>query len=220
MYNEQQVREITAAVMKVLSALDAADGTAPATSAPAAGMDMTVTERGPALQGTTPDEVVIGVAPAFAKHQFQTIKGLSHSDVLREIAAGIEEEGLKPRFVRFCDISDVSFIAQRAAKLSGSGIGIGIQSKGTTVIHQKDLFPLTNLELFPQAPLITLEIYRHIGKNAARYAKGQSPVPITVDNDCMCRPKYQARAAILHVKETEHCVDGKAPVQLEVSWRG
>lgn len=98
----------------------------------------------------------------------------------------------------------MSFIAQRAAKFSGSGIGIGIQSKGAAVIHQKDLFPLTNLELFPQAPLITLDIYRRIGKNAARYAKGQSPVPIEVTNDCMVRPKYQARAAILHIKETEH----------------
>ena len=139
---------------------------------------MTVVEMEEAKPGSTPDEVVIGIAPAFALSQKETICGLSHADVLREITAGIEEEGLRTRYVRFRDISDVSFIAQRAAKLSGSGIGIGIQSKGTAVIHQKDLFPLTNLELFPQAPLITLDIYRRIGKNAARYAKGQSPVPI------------------------------------------
>ena len=44
------------------------------------------------------------------------------------------------------------------------GIGIGIQSKGTTVIHQRDLLPLSNLELFSQAPLLTLETYRQIGK--------------------------------------------------------
>ena len=100
------------------------------------------------------------------------------------------------------------------------GIGIGIQSKGTAVIHQKDLFPLTNLELFPQAPLITLEIYRQIGKNAARYAKGQSPVPVAVANDFMVRPKFQARAAILHIKETEHIVEGAPPVELEVTWHG
>ncbi len=49
--------------------------------------------------------------------------------------------------------SDVSFMAWDAANLSGSGIGIGIQSKGTTVIHQRDLLPLSNLELFSQAPL-------------------------------------------------------------------
>ena len=56
----------------------------------------------------------------------------------------------------------MAFMALESAKLAGSGIGIGIQSKGTTVIHQKDLYPLTNLELFPQAPSITLEIYRKI----------------------------------------------------------
>ncbi len=63
------------------------------------------------------------------------------------------------------------FIAHDAAELSGSGIGIGIQSKGTTVIHQKDLPPLSNVELFSQAPLIDLPTYRAIGKNAAKYAK-------------------------------------------------
>ena len=35
--------------------------------------------------------------------------------------------------------------------------------------------PLSNLELFPQAPLLTLDTYRQIGKNAARYAKRESP---------------------------------------------
>ena len=182
------------------------------------GPAMFLSEKEEAKSGSTPDEVVIGIAPAFALSQKETICGLSHADVLREITAGIEEEGLRTRYVRFRDISDVSFIAQRAAKLSGSGIGIGIQSKGTAVIHQKDLFPLTNLELFPQAPLITLDIYRRIGKNAARYAKGQSPVPIEVTNDCMVRPKYQARAAILHIKETEYVQDGAPPVELEMNW--
>lgn len=230
--NEQElVKLVTEKVIEALRQQEAASVPMPAApqAQPAAGaqsgsctgesgLRMTVRDLEEAKPGTAPDEVVIGVAPAFGLSQVETINGLSHSDVLREIAAGIEEEGLHPRFVRFRDISDVSFIAQRAAKLSGSGIGIGIQSKGTTVIHQKDLFPLTNLELFPQAPLITLEIYRHIGKNAARYAKGQSPVPIEVTNDCMVRPKFQARAAILHIKETQHIVEGAAPVELEVKW--
>ena len=208
-YDEQLVAMVT---KKVMEALQQAT---PATES----LPMTVTDLAEAKTGSTPDEVVIGIGPAFAVSQTKTINGLSHTDVLREITAGIEEEGLRTRYVRFRDISDVSFIAQRSAKLSGSGIGIGIQSKGTTVIHQKDLFPLTNLELFPQAPLITLDIYRRIGKNAARYAKGQSPVPIEVVNDCMVRPKYQARAAILHIKETEHVVEGAPPLELEVKWQ-
>ena len=75
-----------------------------------------------------------------------------------------------------------------AAEYSGSGIGIGIQSKGTTVIHQKDLPNLSNLELFSQAPLIDLDTYRKIGKNAAKYAKGESPTPVPTRNDQMARP--------------------------------
>ncbi|MBS4534546.1 propanediol/glycerol family dehydratase medium subunit [Clostridium sp. D2Q-14] len=161
-------------------------------------------DMGEAKKGTRKDEVVIGVAPAFGIYQNKTINNLSHDKVLRELIAGIEEEGLIARIVRVERTSDVAFIGLDAAKLSGSGIGIGLQSKGTIVIHQKDLFPLSNLELFPQAPVITLDIYRAIGKNAAKYAKGESPNPVFTINDQMARPKYQALAALLHIKETEH----------------
>lgn len=177
-----------------------------------------LTEIGEAKVGTKVDEVVIGLAPAFNKFQDKTIVNIPHSDVLREIIAGIEEEGLTARVVRIIRTSDVSFIGNDAAKLSGSGIGIGIQSKGTTVIHQKDLLPLNNLELFTQAPLITLETFRLIGKNAAKYAKGESPTPVPTKNDQMARPKFMAKAALLHIKETKHVkVDGK-PVEIEVKF--
>ena len=95
--------------------------------------------------------------------------------------AGIEEEGMKPRIIRVWHTSDVAFVGKRGAELSGSGIAISIQSRGTTVIHQRDLQPLQNIELFPQAPVITLETYRNIGRNAARYAKGDSPPPVDAD---------------------------------------
>lgn len=213
-YDESLVAEITRRVMEAIGQ----QGMLPTTAAYSESDGFTITETGEAKQGAYPDEVVIGLAPAFGTTQRKTICGIPHSQVLREISAGIEEEGLKPRFIKVADISDVSFIAKRAAIYSGSGIGIGVQSKGTTVIHQKDLFPLSNLELFPQAPLITLEMYRKIGKNAARYAKGQSPVPIETENDCMVRPKYQTKAAILHIKETEQIRPGQKPVALEVRW--
>lgn len=217
-YDEKLVVEVTQKVMEALAKYGAAPKTVPAAGS-SPDPDFTIAETGEAKVGAYPDEVVIGLAPAFGAAQNKTICGIPHSEVLREIAAGIEEEGLKARFIRVVDISDVSFIARRAAGYSGSGIGIGIQSKGTTVIHQKDLFPLSNLELFPQAPLITLEMYRKIGKNAARYAKGQSPVPIETENDPMIRPTYQTKAAILHIKETEQIRAGQKPVQLEVKWR-
>ncbi|MEI0492415.1 propanediol/glycerol family dehydratase medium subunit [Brachyspira intermedia] len=174
-------------------------------------------ELGKAEVGKNKSEVVIGIAPSFGLHQTETIVHIPHSQVLRELIAGIEEEGLKARILRFLHTSDVSFIANAAAKYSGSGIGIGIQSKGTTVIHQKDLLPLSNVELFPQAPLLDLPTFRAIGKNAAKYAKGESPTPVPVRNDQMARPKYQAIAALLHIKETEHVIDNADPIELSIS---
>lgn len=152
---------------------------------------------------SNPKEVVIGVGAAFQRQIKKTITGLDLGEVLENIKAGIEEEGMIPRVVKVLKTSDVCFMGLESAKLSGSGIGIGLQSKGTAVIHQKDLYPLTNLELFPQAPLITLEMYRKIGKNAAKYAKGEKVLPIDMENDPTVRAKYQVRAALMHIKETE-----------------
>lgn len=172
-------------------------------------------ETGIAVKGRDPKEVVIGVGPCFGKFVRNTIVGISHKEVLKQLLAGIEEEGMKPRIIRVLKTSDVAFIGKEAAMLSGSGISIGIQSKGTTLIHQKDLYPLTNLELFPQAPLITLEMYRAIGKNAAKYAKGVAVKPIPVQSDFMSRPKYQVKAAIMHIKETENVIKNGNSIEIE-----
>ena len=169
-----------------------------------------------AKKGTDPKEVVIGVGAAFQKEITKTICGIPLDDVLRNVKAGIEEEGMIPRVVKILDTSDVCFMALEAAKLSGSGIGVGIQSKGTTVIHQKDLYPLSNLELFPQAPLMTLETYRQIGQNAAKYVKGEQVVPIPCTNDPMSRPRYQVKAALMHIAETEQL----DPEVGAVEWEG
>jgi len=155
-------------------------------------------------------EVIIGVGPAFLLGAAATINGLSHDLVLAEIIAGIEEEGMSARVVKVFKSSDVAVIGKEAAVLSGSGIGIGLQSKGTAIIHQKDLQILSNIELFPQAPLLTMEHYRQIGKNAAKYAKGDSVTPIATQNDPMIRASYQVKAALMHIKETELCDRNKA----------
>ena len=218
--NEALVRDV---VKEILAQVMAGNGTTAVSTPsvfPANGAaKMTLRESGEAKQGTAANEVVIALAPAFGdKLKQQTIIGVPHAVVLREIMAGIEEEGMKARVIRVWHTSDVAFIGKRGAELSGSGISIGIQSRGTTVIHQRDLFPLQNIELFPQAPVITLETYRNIGRNAARYAKGDSPPPVAQMNDQMARPKYQAIAAVFHIRETEFVVKGKKPVELEVSF--
>ncbi|MCB8564860.1 MULTISPECIES: propanediol/glycerol family dehydratase medium subunit [Fusobacterium] len=217
--NENEIRGIIEEVIKRY----AGEGAAAPVSKPAVEVNrsgnLELVEIGEAKKGVKSDEVIIALAPAFGKFQTETITHIPHEDVLKEIMAGIEEEGLTPRVIRVLRTSDVSILANDGAKLSGSGIGIGIQSKGTTVIHQKDLFPLTNLELFPQAPLLEREHYRMIGKNAAKYAKGESPKPVPQMNDQMARPKYQAIAALLHIKETEHVVKDAKPVELKAVFK-
>lgn len=221
-FDEKTLRSVIEEVVKEMAGKQTAAASpakaAPASSIPAAG-NMTLTEQGDAPKGVAPDEVVIGLAPAFGIYQTETIIHQPHDKVLREIIAGIEEEGIKWRVMRVYRTSDVSFIAHDAAEYSGSGIGIGIQSKGTVVIHQKDLPPLSNLELFSQAPLIEMETFRQIGKNAAKYAKGEAPTPVPVRNDQMARPTYQAIAALLHIKETEHVDNDKRPQAVNVSFK-
>lgn len=168
-----------------------------------------------APQGTDPKEIVIGVGAAFQTEIHSTICGIPLEEVLRNVQAGIEEEGMTSRVVKILDTSDVCFMALQAAKLSGSGIGVGIQSKGTTVIHQKDLYPLSNLELFPQAPLMDLDTYRKIGRNAAKYVKGEKVTPIECTNDPMVRAKFQVKAALMHIMETEQLEPEKGMIVWE-----
>jgi propanediol dehydratase large subunit len=135
------------------------------------------TARGPARPGTDPRDVVIGVSPAVGRDVWRCLSGLAVAEVLREILAGLEEEGCAGRIVRFNDTVDLGRIGLAAARLSGSGIGVGLQGKGTALIHRRDLAPLANLELYSVAPTITPELYRLLGANAARHAKGATPDP-------------------------------------------
>jgi propanediol dehydratase medium subunit len=178
-----------------------------------------LTERGVAAPGVRADEIVIGLSPAFGDFFTKTIVDIPLAEVLREVLAGVEEQGVRARVVRFRHSADLAVIAHRAAALSGSGIAVGILSRGTTMIHQKDLVRLSNLELFPQAPLMDTDTFRKVGRNAAQYAKGESPQPVPSRNDYMARPRWQAKAALLHIKETEFIRAGAEPVELDVRIR-
>jgi propanediol dehydratase medium subunit len=172
-------------------------------------------EIGPARKGTRPDEVVLALSPGFAGFFTKTIVGVPHSEVVRQILAGIEEQGGHARVIQVRARADLAAMAHAAARLSGSGIGIGVLARGTSMIHQKDLPRLSSLELFPQSPLMTPEVFRAIGRNAAQYAKGDSPQPVPTMNDQMARPRWQAKAALLHLKECELLVKGAPPMEVE-----
>ena len=109
---------------------------------------------------------------------------------------------------------DVAFIAHDGARLSGSGIALGIQSKGTAVIHRADLQPLDNLELFGMSPLYSLESYRAMGRNAAGYALGNRVGPVPTELDNFARAKLIVRTTLLHARETRAVVRGASPLEL------
>ena len=178
------------------------------------GAERAVDETGEAARGMLTDEVVIAVGPAFGDVLSETINGLHHRDVLIALVEGVREEGAEPRLVRVRRFSDVAFIGHDGARLSGSGIAVGLQSKGTALIHRADLEPLDCLELFGMAPALTLDSYRQIGRNAAGYALGRpvAPVPTVMDN--YARAKLIVRTTLLHARETAAIVRDGAPVEL------
>lgn len=126
---------------------------------------------------TDPRDVVIGVSPATARTVWRTLSGLTVTEALDEILAGLEEEGCVGRIVRINGSVDLGRIGLTAARLSGSGIGVGLQAKGTALIHRRDLAPLANLELLSVAPTLGRADYRLLGINAGRHVKGSTPEP-------------------------------------------
>lgn len=174
-------------------------------------------EIGPANRGTQ-NEIIIAVGPAFGRVMTKTIGGLEHEDVLKAMLTGIASEGMIARLIRVYHTSDCAAIGYVGARLSGSGIAIGLQSRGTTVIHKKDLAPLNNLELFPQSPSLTLATYEHIGRNAACYALEKTTVPVAVEIDNSARLRLIVKTALLHRRETDEVREDQPPMELRFDW--
>lgn len=173
-------------------------------------------ELGPA-KASMHREVIVAVGPAFGTALTRTIGGLDHEQVLEAILTGVAKEGLTARIVKVHQSSDCAYIGYAGSQLSGSGVSIGLQSRGTTVIHKRGLARLNNLELFPQSPSLTLETYEAIGRNAARYAKELpvKPVPVQVDN--WARLRLIVKTALLHRRETDE-VKNQPPTELLFDW--
>ena len=175
--------------------------------------------KGEAQPGDDPREVVIGISPGFGIRLHKTTGGVPLYKVLAALMEGIRERGGHPRLVRIHHTADTSFLGLTAARLSGSGIGIGIQGKGTTVIHHRDQAPHMNLELFSQAPLIGEADFHAIGANAARYALGQSPTPVSIDyRGQALGARFHVQTALLYAIETSMIKAGQNPEVLEVQF--
>ena len=176
------------------------------------------TELGLARAHVRPDEVVVGISPAFGVEIWTALNGLTVAEVLRQVLAGIEEEGVASRVVRVRRSIDLGRIGWTAATLSGSGVSVGLQAKGTALIHRADLPPLSNLELFSIAPRVTADLYRRLGRNAARYAKGAPVEPLLLpESSEPLGPRYHARVVQLVALE-RRLAAAEDPVELEPSW--
>ncbi len=174
---------------------------------------------GEAAPGTEPREVVIGLSPGFGVRLHKTTGGVALYKVLAALIGGIREGGGVPRVVRVHHTADTSFLGLTAARLAGSGVGIGIQGKGTTVIHGRDQAPHMNLELFSQAPLIGEADYAAIGRNAARYALGQTPAPVLIPyRGQALGARFHVQTALLYAIETGLIETGRNPETLEVEF--
>lgn len=183
--------------------------------------DITFHALGPANTGTDKRDIVIGVSPAFGVKLFRTLGGVPLADLLREMAAAIEAEGGTARIVRMRHTADTSFLGLSAARMAGSGVGIGLQAKGTAVIHRADRLPHNNLELFSNSPITTLEHYRQLGANAARHARGEIPEPVVVPTGGMALgARFHARVALIYAIETSLIEDGAAPEEIELRAEG
>src|ERR1700691_1901472 len=170
---------------------------------------------GPARPGQDPRDVVIGVSPAVGRDVWRCLSGMTVPAVLAELLAGLEEEGCAGRVVRFSDTVDLGRIGLAAARLAGSGIGIGLQGKGTALIHRRDLAPLANLELYSVAPSVTPELYRLLGANAARHARGGTPdAARNPYSDEAIEARYHTTVIALMELERAWVKPGAAPEEL------
>jgi propanediol dehydratase large subunit len=171
-----------------------------------------------AVTGPT-NEIVIGISPAFGLKLFRTLGGHALSAVLRALSEGIAAQGGTARIVRMRHTADTSFLGLSAARLAGSRIGIGIQAKGTAVIHQAERLPHHNLELFSNAPITSLEHYRQLGANAGIYAKGLMPEPIVVPTEGKAMgARFHAQVALIYAIETSLTEDGAKPEDIEITF--
>jgi propanediol dehydratase large subunit len=187
----------------------------------AAAGSVRLTPARPATRGSSAREVVVGLSPAFGLDLHRTLSGLAVGEALRAVLEGIGSGGAEARVVRVRSSVDVGVIGLSAARLAGSGIGIGLQSKGTAILHRADLRPLGNLELYSVAPVLDRAAYERLGRNAAAYALGERPIPAQNPyTDEAITARYHARVVTLMRVERSCVEQGAAPVELEVSFDG
>lgn len=166
----------------------------------------------------TERDIVIALGPAFASELDTALCGLSHGAVLKALVDGIESKSMRARVIKFYTTADCGMLGYEGAKISGSGIAIGLQSKGTAVIQRQDLAPLNNLELFSQAPLLSRDAYFQIGANAASHAMRKPPAPVPVKVDNIARLRLIVHAMLMHKREIGSIAAEKPATEMQATY--
>lgn len=143
-------------------------------------------------------EIVIGVSPAFGRASSgPTMSGLTAREVVVSLVQGAVMSGCGVRMLRVNASVDLVRIAWEAARHAPSGVGIGVQAKGTAVVHSVARAPREVIELSPPAHLLDRAAYRSLGTRAARLARGLGvtvPEPVLVDSESIATLVERVRA--------------------------
>lgn len=162
-------------------------------------------------------DVVVGVSPAFANQGTTAEICNNHIQMLHAILDGIEAEGLSAAVIKIYHTSDLAEIAQLAARYGKTGIGIGIQSRGMVRINHMDLVGEDSLEIFFHLPFSSPMLYKDIGINSARYAKGEKPLHISDQRKPGGMTNYQLMMIKLSAEDSAFVQRRKKPMLMELA---
>lgn len=162
-------------------------------------------------------DIVIGISPAFANQDTSMDISNNHVEMLRAIIEGIEAEGLSAAVIKVHHTSDLAEISKLAASYGRREIGIGIQSRGMVRINHKNLAGEDSLEIFFHLPFSSPLLYRDIGINGARYAKGEKPLTISDQRKPGSLTNYQLMMIRLSAEDSAFVNRRKKPVLMEIS---
>ena len=150
---------------------------------------------------------------------FRTLSGIPVDELLKEIVAGIAAGGgVRP--YRPPEAHRRHLVPRPLGGAAvGSKVGIGIQAKGTAVIHHADRLPHNNLELFSNAPITKLDALSRARLQRVAPRDGELPEPVVVPNHGEAMgSRYHARVALIYAIETSLTVDGASPEEIAATF--
>lgn len=161
-------------------------------------------------------DIVVGISPAFAnKGTAAEIYG-NHFLILEKIVEGIEEAGMSAAVVKIYHTDDLAEIAKLSAGFSGTGIGIGIQSKGMVRINHAEHSAEDSLEASFNMPFSSFSLFKEIGINAVEYARGLKPLRVSDKIKPGGLTNYQMTMIRLSSEESVFINRRKKPMRMEL----